>query len=98
MMPDILSSEIPTPEILRQLREEIGLSQSELASELGFTKNGADVVRGWESGIRNGQKCHPTNLAWRCFRLIVVACRAVNMGGVTMAVTYMRAHLSEGLQ
>lgn len=99
MMPPMLPLDpVPAPDELRQLREEIGLSQAELATELGFGPNGPDVVRAWEIGMRNGKPCAPTPLAWRCFRLIVVACRCINMGGVTMAVTYLRAHLSEGLQ
>lgn len=71
--------ETPPPDTLRQLREELGLSQAELAAELGFTKNGAAVVRGWEAGKRNGIPCAPTPLAWRCLRLIVVLWRATRV-------------------
>ena len=98
-MPDTLPLAIPDGATLRRLREEIGLSQSELADELGFKEgSGADIVRAWEKGERSGKPCHPTPLAWRCFRLMVVAVRAVSMGGCTMAVTYLRANLTERLQ
>lgn len=97
MMPAILPLEIPAPAALKALREEIGLSIDGLAYELGFTKNGADIVRAWERGTRNGQPCKPTPLAWRCFRLLVVASRCVGMD-VTAAAAYLRAHLPEGVQ
>lgn len=90
---------IPDAATLRQLRESIGLSQSELSDELGFGQNGPDVVRAWEIGERNGKPCAPTPLAWRCFRMILVACRCISMGGfggnATQAIAYLRSHLSE---
>lgn len=95
-MPDTLPLEIPDAATLRRLREEIGLSQYELAEELGFKD--LDVIRRWETGAHSGKPYAPTPLAWRCFRLMVVAVRAVNMGGVTMAVTYLRANLTTRLQ
>lgn len=78
-MPATLPLEIPDGATLRALREEIGLSQAELAEELGFKANGADVVRAWELGVRNAKPCHPTPLAWRCFRLMVAIWRATRM-------------------
>ncbi len=76
---DFLSFEIPDGDTLRQLREEIGLSQPELAAELGFKESGADVIRAWEKGERGGKPCHPTPLAWRCFRLLAVSWRATRL-------------------
>lgn len=96
MMPPVLPlDEIPSPDALRILREEIGLSQDGLAYELGFTNNGKDIVRAWENGVRNGSPCKPTPLAWRCFRLLVAASRCIKMGAQTPATSYLRAHVLE---
>ncbi len=90
--------EIPDGDTLRQLREEIGLSQYDLAEELGFRPiNGAQIIRAWEAGVRNGAPCHPTPLAWRCFRLLVMSCRACCMPAPD-AREYIRAHLSDGVK
>lgn len=98
--PDILPVEIPCPDTLRRLREEMGLSQSELAAELGFAKNGSEVVRGWECGIRNGQECRPTPLAWRALRFLAAMRRAVDhyrKTGMDDAAHAALAHLEETL-
>ncbi len=71
--------DIPQPADLRRLREEIGLSQKELAAELGFKKNGHNVIRDWEAGERDGEPFAPSWLAWRCFRLLVIAWRATRL-------------------
>lgn len=71
--------EIPTPSVLKDMRIELGLSLDALAAELGFTKNGADTVRAWESGQLYGKPFHPTPLAWRCLRLTVIFHRALSL-------------------
>lgn len=57
---------IPPPGELRRLREGLRLSQSELASALGFGPNGDRTVRSWEQG-----DIVPTPTAWCCFRYLV---------------------------
>jgi DNA-binding XRE family transcriptional regulator len=96
-MPDTIPLDIPDGATLRQLREEIGLSQTELADELGFKESGADVVRAWEKGERSGKPCHPTPLAWRCFRLIVILWRATR-AEKRDAWDFAYDHLSERLR
>ena len=93
-----LPLEIPDGESLRSLREEIGLSQNELADELGFKESGADVIRAWEKGVRNGAQCRPTPLAWRCFRMLVVSVRAVKLDEAGLIKSYLRVNLSARLQ
>lgn len=67
-----LSAEIPTPSDLRRLRESLRLSQSELASVLGFSNGGDKVVRDWERGERGGSSFRPTPTAWAAFRHIAI--------------------------
>lgn len=72
--------EVPEPDRLRVMRERLGLSQAELADLLGFKPgSGKSLVRAWEQGMRGGEPCAPTPLAWRCFRIFYVASLALEM-------------------
>ena len=93
-----IPTEIPPPDYLRKLREWLGLSQTELAEELGFAKHGHDVIRGWEMGQRNGQECRPTGLAWKAFRglaIISLALRCYDKTGFDDAAHAALAMLRE---
>lgn len=63
----ILPTLPPSADALRQLREQLGLSQSELAQALGFGANGARVVRGWEDGT-----FVPNPTSWKALRYLVL--------------------------
>lgn len=76
-MTDLLPQDPPAPKELMRLREELELSQAELARELGFTANGETIVRAWEHGFRNGAPCRPMPLAWRHIRIMVAIKRAM---------------------
>ena len=63
-------TEIPSGNELRRMREELGLSQSELANALGFGANGAKVIRDWEHGDRADQPFKPNPTSWAAFRYL----------------------------
>lgn len=65
------NSAIPAPGELRRAREEIGISQQELSSALGFGPNGARTIRSWEDGWRDGEVFKPTATAWAAFRYLI---------------------------
>lgn len=68
-----LPVEIPAPAVLREIREELGLSQSELAGALGFSPiKGPQNVRDWEHGRRDGKPYAPSGSAWAAFRYLVM--------------------------
>lgn len=86
----------PCDRILMEMREELGLSQHELARELGFKPQGVRSVRAWEGG-----ECDPSPLAWRCLRLMVVCYRAVKadeIGGGDHGMAYLVRNLPEALK
>lgn len=62
----------PTAGDLRLIREGLGLSQTELAGALGFGPNGAQTVRAWEYGEKDGKPFWPTPLAWAALRYLVM--------------------------
>lgn len=57
---------IPSAAGLRKIREDLGLSQAEFASALGFGRNGARTIWQWEND--DGYK--PTGLAWAAIRYL----------------------------
>lgn len=61
-----LSDQIPPPAGLRKIREDLGLSQSELALALGFARNGERTIRQWESD----PTFKPTGLAWAAMKYL----------------------------
>lgn len=63
-------STIPKPSALREMRENLGLSQAELAEALGFASGGERTIRSWEKGERDGKPFEPTGLAWAAFRYL----------------------------
>ena len=65
-------TEIPSANELRRMREELGLSQSELANALGFSANGAKVIRDWEHGDRADQPFKPNPTSWAAFRYLAL--------------------------
>lgn len=68
-----LTDEIPPPAALRTFRERLGLSQSELAADLGFSPNkGPTTVRDWEIGARAGAPFAPTKTVWAAFRYLII--------------------------
>ena len=60
--------DIPTAGDLRQIREGLGLSQSEFGSVLGFGPKAERVVRRWE----DDEAFRPTPLAWAAIRYLVM--------------------------
>lgn len=72
------SIEIPSPAVLRALREELGLSQNELAMALGLGRDGARIVRSWEAGYWKGDPFTPTGPAWAAFRYLVAIKKATD--------------------
>lgn len=96
---EIISFDVPAPAALRRIREGLGLSQAELAEELGFGRHGEHVVRFWESGSRYGKPYAPTPLAWRALRfmtLTVEAYRSMGMGRPETA--WLKFSLPEALR
>ena len=61
--------DIPTAGDLRQIREWLRLSQSELGTVLGFGQKAERVVRRWETD----ETFRPTPLAWAALRFLVIA-------------------------
>lgn len=50
---------------LKEKRKELGLTQRQLARELGLAKNGDVYIRRLENG-----RCVPSGLLLRCFELL----------------------------
>jgi len=67
---DSPAASIPSCGDLRRMREDLGLSQSELSGALGFGPNGAKTIRDWEHGRRDGAVFKPTPTAWTAFRYL----------------------------
>lgn len=69
IFPWTLSSDIPSPDDLRRVREHLGLSQEELAQALAFAPQGVRVIRSWEKGeIVKGEMVRPTPTVWAAIR------------------------------
>jgi len=69
------SDATPSPAMIVQMREWMGLSQAGLAGLLGFTDaNGARTVQAFEEGRRNGQPFAPTKSITKLMRTLT-ACR-----------------------
>lgn len=54
------------PQQLKQTRKELGLTQRQLAKELGLAKNGDVYIRKVENG-----RAEPSGLLLRCLELLV---------------------------
>lgn len=67
MILTLIPKDPPLADHLRLLREDLGLSQEELAEALGFGPNGHRVVRGWEKG---GAGPNPTS--WKALRYLSI--------------------------
>lgn len=92
----LIGFEVPGADTLRRLREYLGLSQSELAAELGFGRTGEHVVRRWE---QDPDHYRPTPLAWTALRLTVIAVQAYRTLTEDNPVRgQMRTQLSERLR
>lgn len=64
-----VTPEIPDGYVLRRMREDLHLSQSELALAIGFRgASGEKVVRQWETRA----DFHPTGAAWAAFRYLYI--------------------------
>lgn len=87
-----LPLEVPGPNTLRLLREELELTQSQMADELGFTGNGRSNIRAWEIGERDGEPFRPTPLAWRYIRLLVIVRRTLHQPAAE-AKAYLKNNL-----
>lgn len=79
------------------MRERLGMSQHELADELGFSANGPNVVRRWE----HDPDFQPTPLAWRALRMIYLLVVALENDGARVnavgAMEFLRANVPESL-
>lgn len=67
MILPFIPKDAPYASQLRLLREDLGLSQAELADALGFGPNGERVVRSWENG---DQQPNPTS--WKAMRYLAI--------------------------
>lgn len=65
----MVTEEVPSGDGLRQIRERIGLSQTELAQALFKNAKNAHVVRKWET---DREHFRPTPLAWTALRYLLV--------------------------
>lgn len=65
-----ITTSIPDADSLRQIRERLGLSQTELAVILWANPKSAHVVRSWET---NPDHFRPTPLAWTALRFLLLA-------------------------
>lgn len=61
----------PDPNLIRQIREWLRLSQSEFAAVLGFGRNGDKTIRDLEVGSRQGLPFDPTNTSIVALRGLV---------------------------
>lgn len=68
-----------TPDDLRRMREEMELSQAELADAIGLAQNGAKVIRDAEKGKRGSVEFGLTPLAARCVRYLYALWKARQM-------------------
>lgn len=76
---------IPNPNILRKMREDMGISQYELAAALRLGPNGPKVIRDWETGERSGRPFTPTPLAWHAFRCLALLADLYFTGTLSVA-------------
>ena len=58
------------PDDLRRMREQMELSQAELAEAIGLGQNGERVIRAAEEGRRGGRPFTLTPLAANCVRYL----------------------------
>lgn len=87
------------PEDIRDFRESAGLSTQELGEILGMRDAGR-IVRGWETGVRNGHPFVPSGSAGRALYLLMVAADQASfmgMGSTSMrdAVAELRSEMQE---
>jgi predicted transcriptional regulator len=62
------------PQDFKQSRKDLGLTQRQLAKELGLSeKNGGVYIRRVENG-----KCQPSGLLIRCFELYMMVIKVSN--------------------
>jgi len=66
----LIGTTIPGHDELRQIRERLGLSQTELAVILWANPKSAHVVRSWET---NPDHFRPTPLVWTALRFLLLA-------------------------
>lgn len=70
----------PSPAVIRIMREWLGLSQSQLATLLGFSDaNGDRTIYAFEIGTRNGTAFAPTPSIAKLMRALVAARLADNL-------------------
>lgn len=67
---------IPPPQVLREMREGLGLSQNELADALAIGKNGAKHIRHWEKD----PDYHPTNAVMQSLRYLIALQAVYRLG------------------
>ena len=65
MILTLVPKDPPLADNMRLLREDLGMSQNELAEALGFGPNGGKVVRSWESG-----ESAPNPTSWKAMRYL----------------------------
>lgn len=90
------TGETPSPALIKQTREYLGLSQVEFANALGFTgTHGERTIAAFETGKRNGSAFSPTRSISRLMRAFVVAklARRLIMSGDQEKAALLLYHL-----